>query len=173
MPAPPSAPVIAVDTNVLVDLADHDETVLDCFSTVSRKFEKAPIIVLPTVIGELIALLQEGGEEEKALALTALKSIRSPWRFRPFDYVPVGHGIVEETARKIRAAGLVPESEINDSLVIAEAGLANATLLLSSDKHLKDINQTALKKILDDCAIGCPIIFSPWKIVKAFYKSVH
>jgi hypothetical protein len=35
-------PLIAVDTNVLIDLADDNEVVIDCFSTISRKFPKAP-----------------------------------------------------------------------------------------------------------------------------------
>jgi hypothetical protein len=87
--------------------------------------------------------------------------------------VPVGHGIVEETARKIRAAGLIPDEEIHDSFIIAESALANVTLLLSSDGHLKDINQSALCEVLDGCDVGKLIIFSPAKIVKDFFNSVH
>ena len=165
----PNAPLIAADTNVLIDLAEKDETVIDCFSTLEKKFKNAPIVVLPTVIGELADIAQSG----EALATEALKSIVSIWGFKPINYVPVGHGIVEQTALKIRAANLLPDDEINDSLIIAEAALANVTLLLSSDAHLKDIDQAALKVILDDCELGVPIIFSPWKIVKDFYHSVH
>jgi hypothetical protein len=165
----PNAPLIAVDTNVLIDFADEDETVADCFSTVRKKFGNPPIVVLPTVIGELADISQNG----EVLATEALKSIVPIWGFKPINYVPVGHGIVEQTALKIRAAGLLPEEEINDSFIIAEAALANVTLLLSSDSHLKDIDQTALKIILDDCEVGIPIIFSPWKIVRDFYNSVH
>jgi hypothetical protein len=50
----PSAPLIALDTNVLIDLADDNEVVLDCLSTIAKKFEKGPIIAPPTVIGELL-----------------------------------------------------------------------------------------------------------------------
>src|SRR6266566_7772710 len=125
----PSAPIIALDTNVLIDLAADDETVLDCLSTISKKFEKAPITIPPTVIGELTDITKNGDAEDRRLALTALKSIRDPWQFQPVNYIPVGHGIVQETARKIRAAGLIPDDEINDSFVIAEAALGNATLL--------------------------------------------
>jgi hypothetical protein len=170
----PSAPIIAVDTNFLIDLAGEDETVLDCLSTIRKKFDRAPILVLPTVIGELMDIAKEGDTpEEKPLAAKALRSIRGPWGFRPINYVPVGHGIVEQTALKIRAAGLIPEEEVHDSFVIAEAALANVTVLLSSDGHMKDIDQAALKKVLEACAVGVPIIFSPWKIVKDFFRSVH
>lgn len=173
-PTIPNAPLIAVDTNVLIDLAAKDETVVDCLSTITRKFSKAPIIVPPTVIGELVEI-SENGENllEKTLALKALQSIRQPWGFIPINCVPVGHGIVEETARKIRASGLIPDEEVNDSFVIAEAALANATILLSNDGHLKNINQGALKTILEKCDISPLIIFSPWKIVRDFYDSVH
>jgi hypothetical protein len=170
----PNAPVIAIDTNVLLDLADNNEVVLDCFSTISKKFEKAPILVLPTVIGELGDLVGNGDEEARHLAFIALTSIRKPWGFHPINLIPVGHGIVEESARKIREAGLVPEYEVHDSFLIVEAALANVTILLSSDSHLKNIDQGSLKKLLDEqCAVECPIIFSPWKIVDKFYNSVH
>jgi len=109
----------------------------------------------------------------RTLALLSLKSIRDPWRFQPINYVPVGHGIIEETARKIRSVGLIPDEEVNDSFVIAEAALANATILISSDSHLKDINQAKLRDILEECSVGDLIIFSPHKIVKLFFNSVH
>jgi len=169
----PNAPVIAVDTNVLFDLVDNDEVVLDCFSTISKKFEKAPILVLPTVIVEVTDLLDSDDPESKSLAYTALTSLRTPWGFQPINFIPAGHGIVEETARKMRNARLLPEDEVHDSLIIAEAGLINATILLSNDSHLKDIDQNRLKKFLEECSISCPIIFSPWKIVKEFFNSVH
>jgi rRNA-processing protein FCF1 len=158
----PNPPLIAVDTNVLIDLADGDETVLDCFSTIRSKFPKAPIIVPPTVIGELTAIAIEGDTaSDKKLALKALQSIRNEWGFHPINCVPVGHGIIEETARKIRAAGLVPDEEVHDSFIIAESALANATMLLSSDGHMKDIDQTTLKNVLDGCDVAKLIIFSP------------
>jgi rRNA-processing protein FCF1 len=170
----PNHPLIAVDTNVLIDLAESDETVIDCFSTIRRKFPNAPIIIPPTVIGELADIATDGETTaEQESALKALRSIRAEWGFHPMNCVPVGHGIVEETARKIRAAGLIPEEEIHDSFVIAESALANVTLLLSSDGHLKDINQSALGEILDGCDVGKLIIFSPAKIVRDFFNSVH
>jgi len=60
----PNAPVIALDTNVLIDLAENDETALDCLSTIRKKFKKAPIIVPPTVIGELADIVKNGDDDE-------------------------------------------------------------------------------------------------------------
>jgi rRNA-processing protein FCF1 len=170
----PNQPLIAVDTNVLIDLAYHNGIVMDCFSTISRKFPQAPIIVPPTVIAELADLATDGDtESEKISALTTLGKIRRQWGFNPINCVPGGHGMVEETARKIRAAGLIPEEEIHNSFVIAESALANATLLLSSDDHMRDINQAALGELLERHHVRRLIIFSPAKIVNDFYNSVH
>ena len=170
----PNLPLIAVDTNVLIDLADENEIVLDCFSTIRRKFPSAPVIVPPTVIVELADIASDWNiKPEGKLALSALQNIRSKWAFHPMNCVPVGHGIVEETARKIRSAGLIPNEEIHDSYIIAESALANATLLLSSDAHMKDINQAALGDVLSGCDVGKLLIFSPAKIVKTFFNAVH
>ena len=76
---------------------------------------------------------------------------------------------MEEIARKIRSAGLIPEDEIHDSFVIAESALANATLLLSSDAHLKDMDMPALNAILAASDVAKLIIFSPAKIVRDFF----
>lgn len=144
----PNPPLIAVDTNVLIDLADENETAVDCLSTIRRKFPKAPIIVTPTVLVELTDIATDGdSESEKQSALNAL--------------------------RKIRATGLIPDEEVHDSFIIAESALANVTLLLSSDGHMKDINQSALGELLEHCDLGKLIIFSPAKIVKDFFNSVH
>jgi rRNA-processing protein FCF1 len=69
----PNPPLIAVDTNVLIDLAEGDEIVMDCFSTIHRKFLNAPIIIPPTVIGELADIATDGDTKaEKESALKAL-----------------------------------------------------------------------------------------------------
>jgi predicted nucleic acid-binding protein len=170
----PNPPQIAVDTNVLIDWADNNALVLDCFTTIRRKYPNAPIIVPPTVIEELTDIASDGdSDEEKQLALTALKKMRPDWGLKPFNFVPVGHGIVEETAWKIRAAGIIPEEEIHDSLIIAESALLNVTLLLTSDGHITDVNQCELGKVLDGCDVGKPIIFSPAKIVRDFFNLIN
>ena len=113
---------VALDTNVLLDLANDDEVVIDCIQTIRKRIPTVVFLVLPTVIQELVDV-SEIGETALArkLALKALKNIRSPWGFCAVNFLPVGHGIVEETARKIRANGLLPEEEIHDSFLLAES----------------------------------------------------
>ena len=51
--------LIAADTNVLLDYAKEDETVIDCFETLRGRLPRSPILVLPTVIHELADLAEE------------------------------------------------------------------------------------------------------------------
>ncbi len=155
-----------------MDLADGNETVLDCLATIRKKLPKSVIIVPPTVIQELATIYHEGETKlAQELAYKALIGIRGKWGFQPINCVPVGHGIVEETARKIRAKGLVPEEEVHDSFVIAESALANATLLISNDSHIKDIDQQLLGEVLERCDVAKLIVCSPRKIVSHFFGS--
>ena len=164
--------LIAADTNVLFDLAADQGTAWDAIGLVKKKIPFNQLVVLPTTVQELAFIARRGSSAEaKKLALKAATSLRTPkWDFTPLNCVPVGHGIVEQIARKLRDGGLIPEEEENDSLTLAEAALANVTLLLSSDKHLKDIDATALKLLLDGCHVSTPLIASPWKIVKQFFS---
>lgn len=160
---------IAVDTNVLLDLANGDGLVIDCLETIRKRIKNIRVVVLPTVILELAELADNGDTEQaRLLATAALRNIRK-WGFLPVNCIPVGHGIVEETGRKLRKNGLIPEDEIHDSFIVAEAGLRGVSILLSSDHHIKDIDQNSLKILLDGCDVSCPLIASPWKIVNEFF----
>jgi predicted nucleic acid-binding protein len=164
-----SKPQIALDTNVLLDYANDEDFVVKCFASIKKHCPKSSIFILPTVIDELNHHSKRPGQEGR-LALKALGNILG-WGFKPISVVPVGNGIVEETARKIRSAGLLPDEEINDSYIIAEAALANVEILISSDCHLKDIDHTALKQLLDGCDLANTTIVPPWAFAKAFGDS--
>jgi len=49
----PKLTLVAVDANVLLNLADEVEVVIDCLNTVKKRLPNPKIIVLPTVILEL------------------------------------------------------------------------------------------------------------------------
>jgi predicted nucleic acid-binding protein len=167
----PKLTPVAVDVNVLINLADKDEVVIDCLSTIKKRLPNPQIIVLPTVILELTHISEDDDDPRvKTLARSALESIVEPWRFLPVNCIPVGHGIVEQIGRRIREKKLLPEEEIHDAFVIAEAALYGATLLISSDAHIKDIDRQILKIELGACDVECPLIASPWTIVHQFFR---
>lgn len=167
MPAPQR---LAVDTNVLIDLAEGEETVVDCLETCRERLNVEAVVVVPTVLHELAFIAQSGDKSASRSAINALRSLLDPWGFSPMNCIPVGHGIVEETARKILAAGLLPEEERNDAFVVAEAGLLDASLLITSDRHLRGVEHERLKVLLDRCDISTPLIVSPWRIVNGFLR---
>jgi len=53
---------------------------------------------------------------------------------------------------------------------VAEAALYGATMLISSDSHITDIDLKMLKLELDSSDVDCPLIASPWKIVNTFFR---
>jgi predicted nucleic-acid-binding protein len=160
---------IAVDTNILFDLAQEIDVVIDCLQTIKKRIPNSSIIVLPTVILELTKGAKSSEAKEREVAIKALSSIRNPWRFVPVNSISVGHGVVEQIGRKIRCKGLIPDEEIHDSFIVAEAALYGASILVSNDAHIKDIDQPMLKIELDSSDVGCPVISSPWKIVHNFF----
>jgi hypothetical protein len=92
------------------------------------------------------------------------------WKFQPINYVPVGHGIVEQIGLRLRNKGLIPDEEENDSFVLAESALLGAIILISNDRHLKDISFVEMKVVLDGCDVATPLIVSPWNVAKFFPK---
>ena len=166
----PKQTLVALDTNVLLDLSEGDETAIDCVENFRNRLAQVQFVVPPTVIQELAHFAVDGEtNRERASARRALQSMVRNWGFTPFDCVPVGNGIVDETGRKIRQRGLLPDDEINDSFVIVEAGLIGASVLVSSDGHLWGIDQFKLRQVLEDADISVPVIFSPAQVVRDHY----
>jgi predicted nucleic acid-binding protein len=168
---PDKSTLIAVDTNFLLDLAEGNKDCWGAVETIRQRLPNAIIFVLPTVIDELtMAHDQPDSLEEQRQASKALYSLRRDWKFQPVDLVPVGHGIVEQTADKIRSAGLIPEEERNDSFILAEAALAECVMLITHDNHLLNVDPSKLKFLLESCDVCCPLIVSPWKVSSFFQK---
>ncbi|MDQ3623180.1 MAG: hypothetical protein M3463_11915 [Verrucomicrobiota bacterium] len=85
--------------------------------------------------------------------------------------IAVAQGIVEQVALKLRVAGVLPEQEQNDSLIIAEAALIGCTLLLSSDNHLTEANEhPRLRVVLKECDVERDfVIATPRRIAQQFF----
>ena len=147
-PVPPST-LVALDTNFLLDLTVPTERAQDLVDLLRRRVKNVQFLVPPTVLTELTHLAEKGETAlARTMAIRALQSMVSRWKFHPLDFVPVGHGIVERVAAQLRGPGLIPPGEVHDSLVVAEAALANCVLLVSSDRHLLDADAGLLRKVL-------------------------
>jgi len=156
---------LAIDSNLLFDLAEKKDFALT-FLEVAR--EKGYTLHLPpTVIQELTFAAFHKQGREKELALIALQNIRA-WGIVPFDLIAVGHGITELFARRLYELNLLPEEELNDGLILAETALAGIPLLVSSDKHLLDIEADELSRACRDRHISEVRVAHPKKLLKAW-----
>jgi len=163
--------LVAVDTNVPLDLAEEVGDVVDAVAVIRERIAAVRLIAPPTVILEL-AYLSEFAEEEnvRANAQTALRSLASKWRIQPVNLVPVDHGIVEAIAAKIRARGLLPEEEMHDALILAESAVLECSILLTSDAHLRAVDPGGLSLLLRSSHVASPIIATPREIVRKFFR---
>ena len=94
--------LIAVDTNVLMDLAAEDESVWDAVELLRRRVRSARLVVLPTVVQELRFIARDGEtEEDVRLASRALQHVMR-WGFEPVNFLPVEFGITEQIAARLR-----------------------------------------------------------------------
>jgi predicted nucleic acid-binding protein len=162
--AAPKKP-LAVDSNLLFNLAGKKDFALTFLELAKEK--NYTLHLPPTVVQELtFAVLRKSGEEQK-LALAALQNLRA-WGIVPFDLVSVGHGITEQFARRLHELKLLPEAELNDGLILAETGLAGIPLIVSSDKHLLDIEADELARVCRERHIAEVSVVHPRKLLKAW-----
>ncbi|MDF9825925.1 rRNA-processing protein FCF1 [Ereboglobus sp. PH5-5] len=164
---PPKPKVVAVDTNILLDIAVPKDAATDAVDLMREHMPGCAFIVLPTVILELRYLSIKGDAEVRMLATRALHQMRA-WGFQPVNYIPAGHAITERIADKMRAQGLLPEEERNDSFIVAEAALALCEMIISSDHHMLEIPKAKLHALLDAHDVGCLEIVSPSDMLKKF-----
>jgi hypothetical protein len=132
--------LFAIDTNPLIDWALEYDDIPDCFSLIKKRVPGISIIVPPTVLHELGHFAQTNAKNLGSHAIKALELIRDEPLLKPINLVPVGHGIVDINAWKLREKKLIAEDEINDSLILAEAGLLECSVLLTSRYLISEIS---------------------------------
>jgi hypothetical protein len=84
-----------------------------------------------------------GGEPQRTFADQALEGLRA-WKCQPFSLSDIKLTIAEQFRRRLSELRLIPDDEWNDGLILAETSLGGIPLLVSSDKHLLDIDEEAL-----------------------------
>jgi predicted nucleic acid-binding protein len=162
---------LAVDTNVLLDLAAGVDSVQDAFSLLQERLPGADILVVPSVLDEL-AFLSDSGDTNRIrqTALRALRLVRERDRFRVLIELTYPSSSIEELALELRNRGLLPEEEVHDSLILAEAALLNCGLLVTSDEHLRGVDHEHLTLVLIPFDLLPPVIATPREIVRKFFR---
>lgn len=132
---------LSLDTNLVLDLAGGQDFAHDFRETFQR--HGYVLRLPPTVVVELEYLIVSGNSSRRQLAETAAREIKR-WGLTPFDLPEVHHTIAEQFVRRLQEQRLIPEEEFHDGLILAETSLAGIPLLVTSDKHLLDIDEDAL-----------------------------
>ncbi len=169
MEAPPSRlQLVAVDTNVLFNLADGIDDTVEAVAVIERRLPESRLILPPTVQQEIGHWSMRGSEPRRGLACRAI-ALAAARGFRPASLLAVGHGIAEQVALRLRASGLLPDSEIHDSLVVVEAALLECAMLLTGDEHLRGMDFQRLTFELQRFDLAAPVIATPREIVGKFF----
>jgi predicted nucleic acid-binding protein len=164
-------PLLAIaDTNVPMDLARGRDDVIDAVVLIRRRLRGRNLLIPPRVVREL-AYLADFAEEAgvRAAAASFLRRHRQ-WGCQLVPDVVLGDDFVERVARQIRAARLLPPAEVNDSVIIVEAAILGASLLLTSDEHVRGVDLPKLQFLLEGFDLSAPIIATPAEIVKKFLR---
>ena len=162
--------LVAVDTNVLMRLADGHEATVDSWQLLKRRIRPVQFVALPTVMEELASKLSDDSAPAvRAAVEKALRELRPRWHFQPADFNAVQEAITANAVRRLRDSGLLPYEERNDACIIVEAAVLNCVLLVSRDSHLLEIDPDKLNYLLQQLDLPTPVIASPEKLLKKFY----
>jgi predicted nucleic acid-binding protein len=125
---------LALDTNVLLDLAKGASDVIRFFEA-SRK--KGYALAAPaTVLAELDAASRDASDPERQkLADIAQDTMMVAWDVVPMPE-PLRPEDTENFSLMLRTRKLLPMSERNDGLIVAECSLEGIGLLITSDAAL-------------------------------------
>ena len=138
----PLSKQLALDTNVLLDLADKEPTVTRFHRIALEK--KFPLVVTFTVLRELgAAALDDKAPTRKALAHLALVKMHS-WQITPMPKNGLFVDYAEDFSKMVRKMGLFPPNERNDGLILAEVSLQGMNILITSDSHFFKFHQDDL-----------------------------
>ncbi len=155
---------LALDTNLLFDLAaeeDFAHEFMDEFS--SRGYS---LLVPPTVIAELAFLSSRKDTPQREIARVALEKI-AIWQCQPFTLSSTQLAIALRFAARLMDSSLIPETEQNDGKILAQASLARIPLLVTSDKHLLDVDEDALLLAFNDADLLPVHPSHPKRLLKA------
>ena len=168
-PRPNRPQLVAVDANVLFDLAEDLDDVVDALSVIRERLGDPRFLTPPTVQHELANWALRGDGQKRESAHKAIRLSQS-WPIVPVNLIAVRHGIAERIAEQIRDLGLLPDEELNDSLVLAESALLGCSMLLTSDEHLRGIDFERLTLELQAFDVTAPVIATPREIVRKFFQ---
>jgi len=156
---------LGLDTNVLLDLAAGADFAHDFRETFQK--QGYALRLAPTVVAELHEQWARGASKSKSqLARAALLGVRN-WDIQPLSLSAVEFAIAERFAHQLLVKQLLPEGEYNDALILAETAVAGIPLLVTSDKHLLDMEDEVLVLAFNEADLTPTRPAHPKRLLKA------
>lgn len=162
--------LVAVDTNVALDFALGVEDVCDAIATIQARIAGVELLLPPTVMGELANASVTSPDREVRVAAKKMLRQHRALGFRVVSFIPLGFDQVDRIAERLRHQGLLPEEEVHDSVILAEAAALGCALLTSSDAELAGVDHEKLAVELGRFDLTAPVIATPREIVKKFFR---
>jgi len=162
--------LVAVDTNVLLDVAGAVEDVTDAVLVIQRRLFRPQFLMTPTVREELAEeALNSDNFHDRERAQRAFRFARA-WSFQPIDLVEAQLDRARHIGRALRRSGLLPMEEVNDGLIVSESAIIGCSLLLTSDGHMRGMDFERLTLGLQPFGLAAPIVATPREIVRKFFQ---
>ena len=155
---------LALDTNLLLDLAGQK----DFAHEFKEEFASRGycLLVPPTVIAELAFFSTLKSAPQQEIANVALEKI-GLWKCQPFTLSSTQLAISIRFAARLIESSLIPETEQNDGKILAQTSLARIPLLVTSDKHLLDVDEDSLLLAFNDAHLFSVHPSHPKRLLKA------
>ena len=155
---------LALDANLLLDLAEGRDFAHDFKEEFqARGYE---FLLPPTAAAESNILSIHGGEPQKTFDNQALLKLRA-WKCQPFLLSDTKLAIAEQFRRPLSELQLIPDEEWDDGLILAETSPGNIPSLVTSDKHLLDIDEDVLRLAFDEADLLPVHPVHPKRLLKA------
>jgi predicted nucleic acid-binding protein len=155
---------LALDTNLLLDLAEGNDFAHDFREEFAGRGYS--LVVPPTVLAELHALVIAARTPQCDFANTALEELVA-WECEPFMLSATKLAIAHRFAERLLELRLIPETEPNDGKILAQTSLAKIPLLVTSDRHLLDVDEDALLLAFNDADLLPVHPAHPRRLLKA------
>ncbi len=167
MAAPTQKKQLSLDANLPLDLAEEADFAHEFREVFQQK--GYTLFLPPTAVHELHTIHTEGKtQRDRDLARIALLSLRR-WRIQPFDLDAASEAIAQQFARRLLHLWLIPDDELNDGLILAETSLLEIPLLVTSDKHLLDIDEDALALAFSEADLAPVHPVHPKRLLRALH----
>jgi hypothetical protein len=170
MAAPPRQLVVVADSNVPLDLAGGRDLVVDAVLEIRRRLRGGKLLIPPTVVDELAYLSRFAEEPDtRENAHRFLQHYRQ-WGCELVNVLSFDDRTISKAAAALREREVLPATEVNDSFIVVESAAMRASLLLTTDEHVRGIDFQQLKFVLEKFGLVPPAIATPREIIRNFLR---